>query len=461
MQDKMAVAKDMEISQASIAPKPEVAPKEGPKPAFEPQDIPKMLEILDQRMNRLLASSLAACVHCGLCTEACHYYASTKNPEFAPAYKADLLRKVYKKRYDWLGRIFPRWVGGRDLDVELAEKMYDLIFGACTVCRRCSFNCPMGVDYASIMSTARYMMAAMNRLPEGLKATIDVHLQTGNNMGITEEELIETIQWIEEELQAELEDPTFRIPLNEKGAKYFLTMNPREPKYYPLTIQAEAKILHAAKESYTISTKFWDATNYCLFTGDVANARKIAQWQAEDVERLGCEYLLAAECGHGYRSIRWEAANWLGRQPKFKVIGFQELLAQYIQEGRIKLDPSRNPHRVTYHDPCNAAKSGGILEEPRIVLRAAVEDFVELRHNRQYSYCCGGGGGALTMTEFAKRRLEAAKVKAEEIAETGAKIVATSCHNCVDQLAEINRHYKLGVEVKLLCELVADALVME
>ena len=66
----------------------------------------------------------------------------------------------------------------------------------------------------------------------------------------------------------------------------------------------------------------------------------------------------------------------------------------------------------------------------------------------------------MTMTEFARRRLEAAKVKAEEIAATGAKIVATSCHNCLDQLAEINRHYKLGVEVKLLVELVADALVL-
>ncbi|MGQ9654434.1 MAG: (Fe-S)-binding protein [Thermodesulfobacteriota bacterium] len=458
MQEKLAVAHASTAPQG--APAPEREEKVGPKPAFEQQDIPRMLEILDKRMNRLLTSSLAACVHCGLCTEACHYYASTGNPEFAPAYKADLLRKVYKRRYDWLGRVLPHWVGGKDLTPELAEKMYDLIFGACTVCRRCSFNCPMGVDYASIMATARYMMAAVNRLPEGLKATIDVHLETGNNMGISEEELIETLEWIQEELQAELDDPEAKIPLNQKGAKYFLTMNPREPKYYPLTIQAEAKILYAAKESYTISTKYWDATNYCLFIGDGANGKKVAQWQVEDVEGLGCEYLLAAECGHGYRSIRWEAANWLGREPGFKVIGFQELLAQYIQEGRIRLDKSRNPKRVTYHDPCNAAKSGGIIEEPRVVLRAAVEDFVELRHNRQYSYCCGGGGGALTMTEFAKRRMEAAKVKAEEIAETGAKIVATSCHNCLDQLAEINRHYKLGVEIKLLCELVADALVL-
>jgi Fe-S oxidoreductase len=458
MSDKVSSAEEVKEKVEAPAKAEEEKPKV--KEAFETSDMDTMLGIMDKRMNRLLTSSLAACVHCGLCTEACHYYASTGNVEFAPAHKADLLRKLYKKRHDWLGKVFPGWVGGKDLTPEWAEKMYDLIFGACTVCRRCSFNCPMGVDYASIMATARYMMTAVGRLPEGLKATVDIHLETGNNMGIDEEELRETLEWMEEELQAEVDDPNAKIPLNKPGAKYFLTMNPREPKYYPLTIQAEAKILYAAKEDYTISTKYWDATNYCLFIGDVAGAKKIAKWQADDVEQLGCEYLLAAECGHGYRSIRWEAANWLGGQPNFKVISFQELVANYIKEGRIKLDSSVHKDLVTYHDPCNAAKSGGVIEEPRTILNATVQNFVELRNNRQNAFCCGGGGGALTMTEFAKRRMEAAKVKADEIAETGAKIVATSCHNCLDQLSEISRHYKLGVEVKLLCELMADALVL-
>ena len=64
------------------------------------------------------------------------------------------------------------------------------------------------------------------------------------------------------------------------------------------------------------------------------------------------------------------------------------------------------------------------------------------------------------MTEFARRRMAAAKVKAEQIQATGAKIVATSCHNCLDQLAEVSRKYKLGVAVKNLCELVADAITL-
>jgi Fe-S oxidoreductase len=115
---------------------------------------------------------------------------------------------------------------------------------------------------------------------------------------------------------------------------------------------------------------------------------------------------------------------------------------------------------VTYHDPCNLVRNGGVVEEPRQVLRRAALHVVEMQPNREKNWCCGGGGGMLAMTEYAKRRMEAARKKAEQIKATGAKVVATSCHNCLDQLLEINKHYRLGVEVKLLVELVSNALVV-
>jgi Fe-S oxidoreductase len=114
---------------------------------------------------------------------------------------------------------------------------------------------------------------------------------------------------------------------------------------------------------------------------------------------------------------------------------------------------------VTYHDPCNQARNGGIIEEPRYILKHAVMDFVEMEPHGIENYCCGGGGGMLSMTEFAKDRIAAGKVKAEQIEATGAEIVATSCHNCLDQLDEIKRHYKLKVKIKNLSELVEAAII--
>jgi hypothetical protein len=39
--------------------------------------------------------------------------------------------------------------------------------------------------------------------------------------------------------------------------------------------------------------------------------------------------------------------------------------------------------------------------------------------------------------------------------------VVTPCHNCIDQLSELNREYNLGVEIKTVSEVVADALVIQ
>lgn len=66
----------------------------------------------------------------------------------------------------------------------------------------------------------------------------------------------------------------------------------------------------------------------------------------------------------------------------------------------------------------------------------------------------------MAMREYTERRLGAGKLKAQQIRATGAKLVITPCHNCLEQLREINRHYQLGVEVKGLSELVAEALIL-
>jgi Fe-S oxidoreductase len=417
------------------------------------------LDLLRQRLNRQLQASLEVCVRCGICAEACHYYVSDPKPEHVPAYRAEQLRKVYRKLFDLTSRVIPAWTGAAELDQDMVEQLVMTAFGSCTMCGRCVINCPMGVDTRQIVRTARAMLTAMDMTPEGLKATVNVHLETGNNMGVSEEDYLETIKWMEEELQNEVKDSSVTIPINKKHARVIYTFNPREVKYFPYLIQAAAKIFNAAGEDWTLSTESWDATNYGLFSGDDAAARKIASNLEAAVNHLGAQTLVMAECGHGYRSQRWEAENWLEHGYPFKVMSFVELQAQYIREGRLQLDPTRNPKRVTYHDPCNQARNGGIIEEPRFILRHTVMDFVEMEPHGAENFCCGGGGGMLSMTEFAKERKAAGKAKADQVLATEAEILATSCHNCLDQLDEIKRHYKLKIKIQNLSELVANAIL--
>ncbi|MEW6348327.1 MAG: (Fe-S)-binding protein [Thermodesulfobacteriota bacterium] len=431
------------------------------KPEFTPEMLAEMERLLPAKLNRVVATSLSGCIHCGMCSDACHYSVSIpEDKTLVPAYKADRFRKWYKSRFDWTGKFFPWFVGAKPLTKEIAEEMFDLLFGGCTMCRRCTYNCPMGVDFGMMVRAARSIMQQVGRCPKNLQETVDTHYNNGNNMAVPQDEFIETIEWIQEELQDEDGCKDFTIPVDKQGAQYFLTLNPREPKYYPLTIQATAKVLNAAGVDFTISSRYWDLTNYALFNGNDADARLFAKWQADDVQRLGCEYLLSGECGHGYRALRWELPNWVGGVP-FKITSVMELMAKLILEGRLQFDKSvHDGKRFTYHDSCNIARSGGILEEPRIVIRACANDFQEMEHNRERSYCCGGGGGALAMSEFSKRRIAAGKAKADEIKATGANVVLQSCHNCTDQLIEICDHYEIAAKVMNLAELAAPALVL-
>lgn len=415
---------------------------------------------LSRSLNRQLAVSMHSCVHCGICNDSCQFFLATGDPKMTPSYKADLLRKLYKRKYDWMGKVFPFWVGAREPSEEILEELYDAAWGSCTMCRRCTFTCPIGVDTAQLTRAARSMLTDCNMIPQKLKAVVGRHLETGNTIGMSSEDFIDTIKWIEAEMRINYDDPSIEVPIDKDGARYLLALNPKEVRHYPLLLMAPFKVLHAARENWTLSSNAWDATNYAFFSGDDAAAREICRRFFEEAERLQVDTIALTECGHGYRVMRFEAENWLGRKTGIEVKSLSEIVCDYIKQERIKLDPSKNLGLVTYHDPCNQARSGGLIDEARFLLENAVQDFREMDPSGVNNFCCGGGGGVLTMSEFNERRLEVGKIKADQIRASGAKIVATSCHNCVDQIYELNQRYNLGIEVHNLCEIIAAALVL-
>jgi len=421
-----------------------------------------VIDRLHQKVNRQAMLSLAACVHCGMCTDQCHYALSFPGDvTYAPAYKGDRLRKLFKAHIDWTGRAIPWWVGARSVytDEEL-DDLKDTVFGKCTNCRRCSVNCPMGVDMASFNRMARGLLVHAGVMPEGVAAVAKDQWEIGNQMGVLKEDYLETLQWMEEELQSEYDDPSIRIPVDKAGADVVYSINPREAKYDPRTIAEAALIFHAAGENWTMTSDGWDMTNFGLFNGDDELGGAVAKRVYDAVQRIGASRLVISECGHGYRSTRCEGPNWGKINVPFEMESSIITMHRYIQEGRIKLDKTKNSEPLTYHDSCNMARSCGMIEEPRELLKLVCTDFREMHPNRAENFCCTGGGGAMSMSEYAPRRLQSAQIKADQLKATGAKIVITSCHNCVDGLFDLIRHYKLDMQVKQLVDLVANALVI-
>ena len=420
------------------------------------------LDLLAKEITRPLVSSLIACVHCGLCFESCHYsLVRPDDPTMTPVYKADQIRKIFKRHLDWTGRIFPWWVKAKKpINDDDLNRLKNIVFGTCSACRRCTLNCPMGVDTGLLVRFTRGLLTELGIVPEGVFNVSRDQWETGNQMAVSEEDYLETLEWMEEEVREELDDPNIKIPLDKKDCDFLYTINPREIKFDPRSISQAAKIFHLAGESWTLPGWGWDQTNFGLFSGDDKLGAYVARNVYEAAARLNAKRIVISECGHGYRSTRWEGYNWADYDQKTPTESVILTLIRYIKEGRIKVDPSKNKEPVTYHDSCNIARAGDLIEEPRWILKRVCSDFREMTPHGRENFCCTGGGGLLSMAEYKPLRMEVARIKADQMIATGATQVCTICHNCVDGLTDLIKHYKLDIKVVQVLELVDNALVL-
>nr|WP_291320421.1 (Fe-S)-binding protein [Desulfonatronospira sp.] len=150
----------------------------------------------------------------------------------------------------------------------------------------------------------------------------------------------------------------------------------------------------------------------------------------------------------------------MGREPKQEVVHAVELYHDYIASGRIKLkEKVKVP--TTLQDPCNVIRSGGLAEKNQRLAEMLSEDFRPMEHQGNYNFCCGGGGGAMPMGgEMRPHRIKCGKIKADQIKATGAELIFVPCHNCIDQIRDLNKEYDLGIKAVHFKEIIAHNMVI-
>jgi len=422
-------------------------------------DTKELVELLRDKIEGAIETSLDVCAHCGLCADSCHVYAGTGDVDQIPSARAQQLERVYKRYFTRLGRIAPRLVGAQELDEEVLDRLQKMAY-QCTLCRRCALFCPFGIDNASMVSAIRSLLADAGRVPTALAEHANNAYEKGNTLAISDEQFLDRVEWFEEELQDAVDDEA-TVPLDKEGARVLFVPTPIQILRFPSVIISAAKIFYAAGEDWTLSTRRFDATNFALFSGEEEKRDDIAERLVDEMERLGAKVLVLTECGHSYWAMKYAVQSWLGKPLTFEVKNIVELISEYISEGRIKLDPSVHKQLTTYHDPCNLSRKGGLLEQPRTCLQAACEDFVELTPSGAEAWCCGGGGGVISIPEYDEVRLASGKRKAEQVRESGAQVVATACDNCKLQLLDLAEHYGLDVSVIGVTDLVAESLILD
>ncbi|RLD90451.1 MAG: (Fe-S)-binding protein, partial [Bacteroidetes bacterium] len=392
-------------------------------------------KVLQGETGARLKTYVETCIHCGLCSEACHYYLShDKDPAYSPVGKVkQTMWEIIKRK----GRV----------NTDFVRDMVRISQTECNLCKRCAMYCPFGIDVAYMMLFMRRICHLLGVTPQYIQDTAHSHSVTFNQMWIREDEWIDTLQWQEEEAQDEI--PTLRIPLEKEGADIMYSVIGPEPKFRAQLIYQAAIIMNAAGINWTMpATPGWDNSDMCMYTGDTEMMARLKRSHFETAMRLKVKRIVMGECGHAFRSVYDMGNRAIGwKMPPIPIVHAIEFYYELLKSGKIKVAGKYKPP-VTLHDPCNIVRGRGLHEMYRYVADALCENVVEMYPNREHNFCCSAGGGIINCgPPFKNKRVDGNRVKAKQIFDAktrGAKTVIAPCHNCHGGLEDIILHNELG-----------------
>ncbi len=370
-------------------------------------------------------------------------------------------------------------MGARDLTRDVLDDWYRY-FHQCSECRRCSVYCPYGIDTAEITMAAREVMASVGLGQKYSNEIIGKVLKIGNNLGLPQPALADTLEGLEEDVEEET-GVQVRYPLDEAGAEVLLVTPSAdffaEPQVDGLI--GYGKVFHQAGISWTLSSHASEAANFGLFVGSYENMRKVALRIREAALDLGVKRIVFGECGHAWR-VAYSFLNTLAGpfdflDPSYPVPQhIVEVTHDLIKRGALTLDRSANDERrVTFHDSCNIARAsrmgnvpGGQFILPREVLSAVCNHVYDMRADTigESTFCCGGGGGLLS-DDLVELRVKGALPRMQALKEVVERHEVTHlvaiCAICKSQFAKVLPYYGFEMDQILsLHQLVGDALVL-
>ena len=427
-------------------------------PDWEHKAVARLGELV--RDSRALRVFLDSCVECGACSDKCHYYLGTGDPNNMPVARQNLLRSVYRRYYTLPGKLAPWLVGARDMDKNVLDEWYTY-FHQCSQCRRCSVYCPFGIDTAEVSMAARDIMDTVGLGQKYSNEVIGKVHRLGNNLGLPGPALRDTLDGLEEDVKEET-GVDVKFPLDQKGVEVLLVVPSADFFAEPHVdgLIGYAKVLHAAGISWTLSTHASEMSNFALFTGAREHMQSVAQRIRDAALDLGVKRIVVGECGHAWR-VAYNYWNTLIGPFDFLDANYPapqhmcELTYDLIQRGALTLDKSANDDKiVTYHDSCNVARAsrlgdvpGGQFTIPRAIIKACVNHFHDMAPDTigEATFCCGAGAGLLT-DELMEIRVKGAYPRMQALKQVidahGVNYMAAMCAICKSQFSQIMPYYQ-------------------
>jgi len=415
--------------------------------------IEKGIRMIREEIDAPVASFFTSCVHCGMCADACHFYVQTGDPRYTPINKVEPMRRIWEQEYTLWGRIKATLGLSRKVNAQDFEAWEELVYDGCSLCGRCSLVCPVGNDISDMIRKIREGFAVAGHAPKDLVGATRRAVEIGSPMGVR-------LPALEAQIRHLKHDTGLDAPLDQAGADYMVLLSSMEIMNFPEYLEAIARIMQQAGRTWTISSRAFEATNSGVQIGVSDIATELVQRVVDAAEELGVRTVISPECGHAYTAIRFEGPNLIGRPYNFRVQHILEVLEEFRQQGLLKTE-GKETERMTFHDPCQLVRKGGVIQAPRNLLGMVSNGFVEMRDHAEMNWCCGGGGGVSANERADELKSKAFHQKKSQLDELGVEILVTACANCRITLEEGLEQNDMDIPVVGLTEMLAEHLVEE
>jgi len=411
------------------------------------------IQALKEQIDAPTAAFFSSCTRCGMCADACLFHTETECPTFTPIYKLEPMRRLWEQEYTLFGRLKKVFGLSKKITDEELEEWKPLVYNSCTLCGRCSMVCPVGNDITSMIRKMREGMAAAGHAPEGLVGASERAVEIGSPMGVR-------LPALQAQIKHAIQDTGIDIPVDQHGVQYMVLLSSMEIINYPEYLQAIAKIFKQAGKSWTLCSEAFEATNTGIQIGVSDIAAELVERIVAGAEKLNVDTIISPECGHAYTAIRWEGPNLVGREFTFKVQHILEVLDEFREQGLLKTEGVEEA-KLTFHDPCQLVRRGGVVEQPRNLLNLIAPNFVEMEDHGTMNWCCGAGGGVSANEEADSVRIKAFNRKKHQINQLKVDTLVTACANCRIQLEDGLEINNMDIPVLGLTEMIAERLVEE
>ncbi|MCX7989815.1 MAG: (Fe-S)-binding protein [Aquificaceae bacterium] len=382
------------------------------------------------------------CVKCGLCKSVCPTYPYIEEEAGFARGRLALAEMVVKGELPLTGEVAKQW-------------------DMCAMCRRCEWICPNKVEYKEVIAVARdeqreslgqgvvkgMGLKALELLQS--KAGRQVVRFTGKVMELLPLEDIKTpfptgaVKFMPKPTSKAfgLRGKVFRAE-QEKGKLLFFT-GCMIDAFYGKTGENVIKLMNNA--GYTVvvpeDIKCCGAPHY--YSGNLPAFKKLKEHNLKEMEKYDFDGVVVAcpTCGgalqedYGLEKPVYDFAEIVFKSPlKFRGKG----------------------KKLTFHVPCHSYSAMKVKDEVFYGLMGRIEEDRVKKAEKDRS-CCGFAG--LFSITNPKMSDQIQKEKIEDLKNTQADIVLTTCPGCVLNLRDGTKKHKTGQEVMHLADYLAESLV--